>query len=165
MVNTFQLLPCLQRTSDDSIYIMSTTDCWVDKGADLCWALGGYNLQFYSNFTLFLTLGGWSLTTILFHKSKSSENQKRFSPKNWKVFVLEIKCRPKKSPKIIQCSDANQNQIIGGMQSNYWGDILAPLWVDQISCFGTEAFCFRNICFNILLISFKNEIVTALDVW
>ena len=47
----------------------------------------------------------------------------------------EITLRPKKGPNIIQRSDADRSpiigeeadvdpsQIIGGMQSNYWGDI------------------------------------------
>ena len=41
------------------------------------------------------------------------------------LWFLSLKSREdqKKGPNIIQHSDADHSQIIGGMQSNYWGDI------------------------------------------
>ena len=76
------------------------------------------------------------LDPYFFHESKSSEDQKKrssqqieeflfpktyedqnkkFFSENWRVFVPEIKWRPTKTAKIIQRSDADQSQIIGGL--------------------------------------------------
>ena len=76
----------------------------------------GDNLQFYPNFVLFSTLGGTKLNHDFFH----------------------VHVKTKKGPNIIQHSDADHRQIIGGvagadhsqifggMQSNYCGDISPP---------------------------------------
>ena len=44
-------------------------------------SIGGDNLQFYLNFALFSTLGGMKLDHYFFHVKKSSEDQKKSSPK------------------------------------------------------------------------------------
>ena len=98
------------------------------RGADLCWALGD-NFQFYSNFALFLTLGGdeprprfcsgeqigedqkkkrFSLKLVHFFPQSGEDQKKRSSPKMKHFF----------SPNSIGHlrSDAHQRQIIGGMQ-------------------------------------------------
>ena len=95
-------------------------------------SIGGDNLQFHPNFAPFSKLGRMKHDHYCFHVSKSSEDQKRSSRKIWRVFVPKIKRRPKKnvftenwsfcprkpvkikkSPKIIQRSDADHSQIIG----------------------------------------------------
>ena len=49
-----------------------------------------------------------------FHVRKLSEDQKwKVFTGNWKVVVPEITWRPKKSPDIIQRSNADHSQIIG----------------------------------------------------
>ena len=101
------------------------------RGADLCWALGGDNLQFYPIFALFSTLGGWTSTTIFFFQvSKLSEDTKKkvftkierlFFPnssedqkKEKKVFARDgIRLFPPNSSED-QRSDADQSQIIAG---------------------------------------------------
>ena len=51
------------------------------SGANLCSALGGDNLQFYSNFALFSKLGGMNLDQDFFQVSKLSKDpKKRSSP-------------------------------------------------------------------------------------
>ena len=47
------------------------------RDANVCWALGGDNLQFYPNFALFLTLGGMNLDHHFFQANKLSEEQKK----------------------------------------------------------------------------------------
>ena len=69
-----------------------------------------------------------------FQVSKLSEDQKKgILAKNWRVFSLNLSEDQSTDPNIIQRSDADQSQIIwgdadvdhsqiiGGMQSNYWG--------------------------------------------
>ena len=112
------------------------------SGADLCWALGGIICNFIPILPHFQHWGDearpllFSRKQIKWRPKKKGftenlksfwpQNQlmakKRFSPKI-EVFVPESQWRPKKSPKIIQRSDADHSQIIGEMQSNYWGDI------------------------------------------
>ena len=78
-------------------------------------SIGGDNLQFYPNFALFSTLGGMKLDHDFFHVSKLSEDQKKGLHQKLKEF-LSPKSRgdQRKGPNIIQPSDANHTQIIGG---------------------------------------------------
>ena len=93
---------------------------------------GGDNLQFYSKFALFSTLGGMNLDHDFFQVSKSSEDQKK-----WNTFCPRIQVKTKKqkkrsSPKMEHFfspnssgdlrSDAHRIQIFGGdANANYWG--------------------------------------------
>ena len=71
----------------------------------------GDNLQFYTNFPLFSTLGMMKLDRD--QKKGLYQKLKSCSPRN--------QLKTKKSPNMIQRSDADHSQIIGGIQSNYWG--------------------------------------------
>ena len=74
--------------------------------------MGGDNLQFYSNFALFSTLGGMNLDHDFFQVSKLSVDQKKRSSPKLEEFFPKFKwCRP-----ISSDSDADQSQIIGEMQ-------------------------------------------------
>ena len=115
-------------------------------------SIGGDNLHFYPNFALFLTLREISLDQDFFQMSKLSEDQKkkeRFSIDMEHFFSSnsgeDQKTKKRSSPEMEHLfspnsstdlrSDAHQSQIIGGdadddhtqivggIQSNYWGDI------------------------------------------
>ena len=49
-----------------------------------------------------------------FHVSRFSEDQKKTFTEKWRIFVSELKWRTEKRPNIIQRSDADLSQIIGG---------------------------------------------------
>ena len=98
----------------------------------------GDNLQFYPNFALFSTLGGDEAQPLFFHVSKSSEdqtNKKKPSPKIEEFLSPKSSEDQTESPKIIQRSDADHSQIIGGDAVKlYWGGyiplpISAPLLI------------------------------------
>ena len=95
-------------------------------------SVGGDNLQFYPNFALFSTLGGWTSTMILFRcgylvKTKrkmqiehffspiSGEDQKKRSSSRIEHFFpkFTLSCTP------IQIIGGDAT--IGGIQPNYWG--------------------------------------------
>ena len=80
----------------------------------------GDNLQFYPNFTLFSTLG--DETRPLFFSRE------------------QIKCGPKKSPKIIQHSDADHSQNIGGC-SEIIGGIYPPIPTRGSAPLNTSMIC------------------------
>ena len=87
-------------------FIHAKTADITPRGANLCWALGGDNLQFYPNFALFSTLGGWTSTTIFSGKHIKWRSKKKVFTKIGSLFLPELKWRP----------DADPSQIIGGMQ-------------------------------------------------
>ena len=102
-----------------------------EQGCRSSLSIGGDNLQFYPNFALFSTLGGMNLDHDFFQGSKLSEDpKKRSSSKEGKL------CFPNSSGDLR--SNAHQSHIIGGMQmqtilkllggiqSNYWGNISPP---------------------------------------
>ena len=74
---------------------------------------GGDNLQFHPNFNI----GGMKHDHNSFLVSKSSEDQKKktFSRKIEEFLSPKASEDQKKSPKIIQGSDADHSQIIGGI--------------------------------------------------
>ena len=82
----------------------------MSRGADLRWALGGNNLQFYPSFALFSILGGWTSTTIFFRWANKVKRPKKM--------VLHLKKEKLFSPNSSGDlrSNAHQSQIIGGMR-------------------------------------------------
>ena len=86
----------------------------------------GNNLQFYPNFAQFSTIGRMNLDHNLFQVSKVSEDQKkRSSTKKEHFFPPNSKWR-----FALRCTlesnywgdaDVDHTQIVGGIQSNYWG--------------------------------------------
>ena len=72
------------------------------QGCKSLLSIGGDNLQFYPNFSLFSTLGGMSLDHYFFQESKLSEEQKKVLHQKWNTFFPEFRWRPKKrsSPKM-----------------------------------------------------------------
>ena len=79
-------------------------------------SIGGDNLQFYTNFSLFSTLGVMKFDHDCFHVSKLSEDppKKRSSPEIEEY--LSPTSLEDQGPNIIQRSDADHSPIIGGMQ-------------------------------------------------
>ena len=113
-------------------------DCFVG-GTQWCrfiLSIGRDNLQFYPNFDLFSTLKWMKLDRYFFHVSKSSEGKKR-----------RKSSEDQKSPKIIQRSDADHSQIIGGDIS-----LLSPLPGFGIPA-GKYHFIFSN---DLLFIFFRS---------
>ena len=100
----------------------------VPRGANLCWGLGGDNLQFYPNFALFSTLGGMNLDHNLFQVGKLSEDQKKKGlHQKWNTFFPEFRWKPKK--KVFTKSGTLffpefkwRPALICRPESNYWGD-------------------------------------------
>ena len=88
-------------------------------------SIGGDNLPFYPNFALFSTLGGLNLDHDFFPVSILSEDQKKVFTKIGSFFFPN-------SSEDQQRSDADQSQIIGGIQQNYLGNISASLMKDMI---------------------------------
>ena len=94
------------------------------RGANLCLALEGVNLQFYPNFALFSRLGGMNLDHDFVQVSKLSEDQKKsFSPKMNSFFPNSDEDQKiRSSPKMEHffspissghlLSDAHQSQTI-----------------------------------------------------
>ena len=78
--------------------------------SNLC--LRGDNLQFYPNFALFSALGVMKLDHYFFHVSKLSEDPKKGLHRKLKSFYRRNHMKTKKSPNIIQRSDADHSQII-----------------------------------------------------
>ena len=109
-VTTFNIEVCRQIHSEFYGY---------SQGCKSLLSIGGDNLQFYPNVSLFSTLGGINLDHDFFHVSKLSEDQK-------KNFFLQIQVKSKKkvftknrtlfSPNSSGNlgSDAHRSQIIGG---------------------------------------------------
>ena len=108
-------------------------------------SIRGDNLQCYSNFALFSTLGGMKLVHYFFTSANQVKTKKKVFTKNWIVFVPKIKRRPKikkiftenwrvffpevkwwpkKVPKTIQRSDADHSQIIGGDAGAYHNQMI-----------------------------------------
>ena len=84
-------------------------------------SIGGDNLQFYPNFALFSTLGGWTSTTILFRcgnsvKTKKKANGTHFFPQ------IQVKRKKRSSTRIEHFfslnlrSDVHPSKLVGGMQ-------------------------------------------------
>ena len=93
----------------------------------------GDNLQFYPNFDLFSTLGGMNLDHDFIRVSKLSEeqNKKKVFIKNGTLFspksTEDLRSDAHQSEIIEGYADEDHTQIIGGIQSNYWGDISPQL--------------------------------------
>ena len=97
----------------------------------------GNILQFYPNFALFSTLGGMNLYHNFFQVRKFSEDQKkRSSPKLEEFFSPTSSEDQKTAPNVIQPSDADQSQIIGGGVKMY---TIIKLFGGCPSGFGTPA--------------------------
>ena len=77
------------------------------QGCKSLLSIGEDNLQFYSNFALFSTLGGMNLNHDFFQESKLSEDQKKRSSPKMERFFFSISRGGLRS-------DAHQSQIIGG---------------------------------------------------
>ena len=111
----------------------------LSQGCRSLLSIGWDNLQFYPNFSLFSTLRGMNLDHNFFQVYKLSEGQKKVFTKIGRVFFPNSSEDQKKrsSPKLEKFfsptwSVADRLQVIqiqtrvkllGGMQSNYWGDI------------------------------------------
>ena len=90
---------------------------------------GGDNLQYYPNFDLFSTLGGMNLDHDFVRVSKLSEEQNKkrslskmehFFPRN----QLETCAQMHTRVKLLKRKQMNTIlKLLGGIQSNYWGDI------------------------------------------
>ena len=65
---------------------LSLYEMTLNQGCRSLLSIVGDNLQFYSNFALFSTLGGMNLDHDFFQVSKSSEDQKKVFTKNGTLF-------------------------------------------------------------------------------
>ena len=90
------------------------------------------NLPFYPNFALFSTLGGWTSTAIFFRLANEVKTkEKKGLHQKWNTFFSKFKWR-----SALRCTpesnywrggaDVDHTQIIGGIQSNYWGECIPP---------------------------------------
>ena len=91
------------------------------SGADLCLALGGYNLQFYPILPYFQHWGGWTSTTILFRSGNlvkiiKKANRTLFSPNSDEDQKKKVFNKNKTlfSPNLR--SDVHPFKLLGGMQ-------------------------------------------------
>ena len=87
-------------------------------------SIGRDNLQFYPNFALFSTLGGWTSTKTFFRWANYVKTKKKIFTRNGTLFFPEFRWRPKKRKEIVFTrnktlflstdlrSDAHQSQII-----------------------------------------------------
>ena len=66
------------------------------QGCKSLLSIGGDNLQFYPNFSLFSTLGGMNLDHHFFQMSKLSEEQKKRSSPKMEHFFPRIQVKTKK---------------------------------------------------------------------
>ena len=129
------------------------SDCRIllfDSGADLCWALGGDNLQFYPNFALFSTLGGMNLDHNFVQVWKFSEDQKNA---NGTLFSqIQVKTKKRVFIKnrtffpqfLLRCTPI---QIIGGDTAKLLGGYILPSpLVSAPLLFDISKQILRNIC-------------------
>ena len=76
------LRKCSRYNSFIQVWIyMSLYEMTLNQGCRFLLSIVGDNLQFYSNFALFSTLGGWTSTTIFFRWANQVKTKKRSSPK------------------------------------------------------------------------------------
>ena len=95
------------------------------------------NLQFYPNFALLSTLQGMKLNHYFFHEANQVNNRKKKDLHRKLSFCLRSQVKTKKSPKIIQRSDADHSQIIvGGDTVKLLGEYIHP----SPPGFGTPAY-------------------------
>ena len=87
--------------------------------------MAGDNLQFYPNFALFSTLGGMNVDQDFFQVSKLNEDQKKGLLRKWNTFSpyssTDLRSDAHQSQIIGENADEDHTQIVGGIQSNYWG--------------------------------------------
>ena len=98
-----------------------------NQGCRSMLSIEGYNLQFYTNFALFSTLGGgMNLDHDFVQESKLSEDKKKtiftkngtpFSPNSSR----HLRSDAHQSQIIGGNADVDHTQTIGGIQSNSWG--------------------------------------------
>ena len=108
---------------------LSTTRHHQEKGCRSLLSIGGVNLQFYTNFALFSTLGGINLDQDFFSGEQIKRRTKKRSSPNMEHFFPRIQVETKKKRGLHQKrntfspnssgnlrSDAHQSQINGGLQ-------------------------------------------------
>ena len=89
-------------------------------------------MQFYPNFALFSTLGGMNLDQDFFPVSKLSEDQKKKGfTRNGTLFFFpnsstDLRSDAHQSQIIKGGADKDHTQLLGGIQSKYWGGYIPP---------------------------------------
>ena len=111
------------------VALVGTIDAGI-RGANLCWALGGIICNFTPILPYFQHWGDKPRPRFFSGKQIKWRPKKKVFTKNWTVFSPNSSgdLRSDANQSHIRGGDANvdHTQIIGGIQSNYWGDISPP---------------------------------------
>ena len=134
----------MQNQEKDRIFLKQ---CYANSGANLCWALGVIICNFTPILPYFQHWGDEPRPRLFSREQIEWRPKKKVFTRNGPRFFPDFRWRPKKgvfirnetlfSPNsstdlrsdahqsqiIEEDADEDHTQIIGGIQSNYWGDI------------------------------------------